>query len=62
MGAGGGAEAWAGRLAGWVIASYRQVDGRQGRLPEDTEAGATAPGELAASVSAQGSALPPPSH
>lgn len=49
-------------LAGWVIASYRQVDGCHRRLPEDTEAGATAPGEPAASVSAQGSALPPPSH
>lgn len=41
-----------------MIASYRQVDDCHRRLPEDMEAGATAAREPAASVSAQGSALP----
>lgn len=50
-------------LAGWVIASYRQVDDCHRRLPEDIETGATSEarccsGKLAANVSAQGSALP----
>lgn len=50
-------------LAGWVIASYRQVDDCHRRLPEDIGTGATSEarcgsGKLAANVSAQGSALP----
>lgn len=52
-------------LAGWVIASYRQVDDCHRRLPEDMETEPllrpAAPG-AGCQLSAQGSRFPSPSH
>lgn len=60
LGAGRGSQGEA--VAGRVMASDRQVDDCLRRLLEDTEAEAAAPGEPVASISAQGPALPSPSH